>query len=194
MKTSPSATRLPKLILCGHQANHHANEAVYDTITTHIALHMNDLIGQISVKQVRPPDQIWNTILSKSELVILLPDIDSFEEGFLRAVQKEKPVITTGKLGPYRFLVQNDPNIFTVETTDTNRMAEDLFKIWLDSQLQPKLKLSAPNETWDEVTTVGNAVNWLFLASELTKGKKLEPNGEYIYQLAKRCEKKENQI
>ncbi|KAJ6080559.1 heat shock trehalose synthase [Penicillium canescens] len=193
MKTSSSAPRLPKLLLCGHQANDHANEEVYDAIAMHIALHMNDLVGQVSVKQVRPPDQIWNTLLSKSALVILLSDMESFEEGFLEAVQKGKPVITTETLGPYRRLVENDPNVFSVEITDTNSMAEDLFKIWADRQLQPKLNISAPNKTWDEVTTVGNAVNWLFLASELSKGKNVEPKGEYIYQLAKRGKTKANQ-
>ncbi|KAJ6088099.1 trehalose synthase (Ccg-9) [Penicillium canescens] len=192
MKTS-SAPRLPKLLLCGHQSNDPINEEVYDAVATHIALHMNDLVGQISVKQVRPPDQIWNTLLSKSALVILLSDVESFEEVFLEAAQKGRPVITTETLGPYRRLVESDPNVFTVEITDTNSMAEDLFKIWTDSQLQPKLNISAPNNTWDEVTTVGNAVNWLFLASELSKGKNLEPNGEYIYQLAKRGKTEANQ-
>ncbi|KAJ6038316.1 heat shock trehalose synthase [Penicillium canescens] len=192
MKTS-SAPRLPKLLLYGHQVNDHANKEVYDAVATHITLHMNDLVGQISIKLVRPPDQIWNTLLSKATLVILLSDVESFEEGFLEAVQKGKPVITTQPLGPYRRLVENDPNIFTVEITDANSMAEDLFKIWTDSKLKPKLNISAPNKTWDEVTTVGNAVNWLFLASELSKGKNLEPNGEYIYQLAKKGKTEANQ-
>ncbi|KAJ5558862.1 heat shock trehalose synthase [Penicillium sp. DV-2018c] len=193
MKAS-SAPRLPKLLLCGHRSNDHANEKVYDAVGAHIELHMNDLVGQISVHQIRPPDRIWNTLLSKCALVILLSDMESFEEGFLEAVNKGKPVITTETLGPYRSLVENDANVFTVEITDANSMAEDLFRIWIDNQLQPKSKISAPNKTWDEITTVGNAVNWLFLASELSKGKILEPNGEYIYQLAKAGKSKENEI
>jgi glycosyltransferase involved in cell wall biosynthesis len=149
-------------------------------------LKMNDLGALISVKQVRPPDQIWNTLLSKAEVVILLSDTEGFEERFLEAVQKGKPVIRTETLGPYRSLVEDDKNVFTVEIADANSMAEHLFKICVDGQLQQQVKLSAPNKTWDEVTTVGNAENWLFLASKLTKGENIEPNGEYIYHLAQR--------
>jgi hypothetical protein len=69
-------------------------------------------------------------------------------------------------------------------------MAENLFKIWVD-ELKQQIPPFLPNETWDEVTTVGNALNWLFLASELSKGENIEPNGESIYHLAHRVTAKE---
>jgi glycosyltransferase involved in cell wall biosynthesis len=155
---------------------------------------MNDLRSLVSIKQVKLPDQLWNTLLSKAAVVILLSDTEGFEERFLEAVQKGKPVIRTETLGPYRPLVEDDKNIFTVSIADANSMAKHLFKIWVDGQLQQQVKSTAPNKIWDEITTVGNAVNWLFLASKLSKGENIEPNGEYIYHLAQQGTTKETDI
>ncbi|CAG8086779.1 unnamed protein product [Penicillium nalgiovense] len=183
-KTYSSAQRLPKLLVCGRHAYGHMSEEFYDCVTAHIAVHMNDLLGLISVNKVKPPDQLWNTLLSNSAFVILPPDPGGFEEGFLEVIYKGKPVITTEKLGRYLSLVNNQLNVFPVEIADVNSMAEHISKVWFGGQTQQQGNSLVPNNTWDEVTTVGNAVNWLFLASELSKGDIIQPNGEYIYQLA----------
>jgi glycosyltransferase involved in cell wall biosynthesis len=151
---------------------------------------MNDFVALITVKPVRAPDQLWNTLLSRAVAVILLPNTEGFDESFLGALQKGKPIITTEKLGSYLHFLENERIVFTVEPADTKSMAENLFKIWVD-KLKQQIPPFLPNETWDEVTTVGNALNWLFLASELSKGENIEPNGESIYHLAHRDTAKE---
>ncbi|KAJ5293561.1 hypothetical protein N7508_008382 [Penicillium antarcticum] len=194
IRTSSLQTSLPKLLFCDRQTHGYAVEEFSDFVASQIALKMNDLGSFISVKQVKPPDQLWNTLLSKAAAVILLSDTEGFEERFLEAVQKGKPVIRTESLGPYRSLVENDKNVFTVSIADANSMARHLFKIWVDGQLQQQGKSAAPNKTWDEITTVGNAVNWLFLASKLSKGETIKPSGEYIYHLAQQDKAKETEI
>lgn len=190
METSSSKPRLPKLIFCGRQPNGHANEEIYSFLASYVTLNMNNLVDSICIKQVTPPNQIWNTLRSKAGAVILLPDTEGFEEKFLEAVQKGKPVIRPDTLGPYRSIVENEKNVFTVESMNPNFVAHQLLGIWMDGQGQQQMKFSTPNDKWDQVTTVGNAVNWLYLASELSKGENIEPNGKYIYNLAQRGIKK----
>lgn len=144
---------------------------------------MHDLRGLICVKQIRYPDQLWNTLISNSNAVIILPDNEDFEERFLQALQKGKPIIRTRPLGPYSFL-QNEGDIYIVAENDSQAMAESLLKI--ETAVEGSRQRNGPslNENWDQVTTVGTAVSWLYLASVLSKGEKVEPNGEYIHHLA----------
>lgn len=145
--------------------------------------NMNDLAGMVCVKQIRSPDQLWNTLLSNAKAVIILPDNEDFEERFLQAIQKGKPIIRTRELGPYSFL-QSEGDVSIVAENDSQAMAQSLLKIETAVGRSRRRIGPSPNENWDQVTTVGTAVSWLFLASALSKGEKVEPSGEYIHRLA----------
>ena len=185
LKSSASPGRLPKLLLCVRQTHDHTAEDFFASVTSHIALHMKDLQGLIAMSQVKPPDQIWNTLLSKAELVILFPDPEDYEERFLEAVQKGKTVLRTEPLGLYGSLVERSIKVFTVGVADFHAMSQSLFQNLTLGDHQDLCNFP-PNNVWDEFTTAGNALNWFFLASTLTKGNCIEPNGEYIYRLAQR--------
>jgi len=176
---------MPKLLLCGRHGNGRTNEEFYDHLQSHITLEMTDLLDLICIKEIGPPDQVWNTLLSKAKAVILLPDNEDFEEIFLVAVQKGKNIIRTEKLGPYSSLFNNDKNVSVVELGDTQAMVQCLCGIQVDGEQRQQVKTTG-NEIWDEVTTVGSALTWLFLASALSNGEIVEPNGEYIYHLAQK--------
>lgn len=184
LKVATPALRIPKLCICDFGA--HSHEEFHDAVASHVALHMTDLANKICVKQVGPPDQMWNTLVSKAEAIVLLPEGEDFEERFLQAVQKDKPIIRTRPLGPYYSLVQNNENVYTIGAADTQAMTECLLQIRVEWGKHQQKGIPMPNKTWDEVTTVGNAVSWLFLASSLSKGETVEPQDEQIYRLAQR--------
>lgn len=182
-KSSASPEHLPKLLLCVRQTHGHDSGDFFASITSHIALHMKDLQGSIVMNRIKPPEQVWNTLLSKAELVILFYDPEDYEERFLEAVHKGKAVLRTEPLGPYGSLVENRTNVSTVGVADFHAMSQSLFQNVTLGDHQDLCNFP-PNNAWDEFTTAGNSVNWFYLASTLTKGKCIEPNGEYIYRLA----------
>lgn len=185
LKAHLPTTRPPKLLFAEHQASRNRNEQFIDSLTSHIMQNMNDLAGLICVKQISPPDQIWNALLSNAKAIIILPDDEDFEERFLQAMQKGKPIIRTRELGPYSFL-ESEGDISIVPVDDVQGIALSLLEIQTDDNRDWRRNGPSPNENWDQVTTVGTAVSWLFLASTLSKGEKVEPNGELINHLARK--------
>ncbi|KAJ5240702.1 uncharacterized protein N7469_002293 [Penicillium citrinum] len=141
--------------------------------------------SSLRAPNVKPPEQIWNTLLSKAELVILFYDPEDYEERFLEAVQKGKTVLRTEPLGPYGSLLEKGTKVLTVGVADVHAMSQSLFQNLTLGDHQHLCNF-LPNNVWDVFTTAGNAVNWFFLASTLTKGDCVEPHGEYIYRLAQR--------
>lgn len=137
------------------------------------------------MKQIGSPDQTWNALLSNAKAVIILPDDEDFEERFLQAIQKGKPIIRTRELGPYSFL-ESEGDISIVPVEDAQGIAQSLLEIQTADVRGRQRNVPSPNENWDQVTTVGTAVSWLFLVSTLSKGEKVEPNGEIINHLARK--------
>ncbi|KAJ5394726.1 trehalose synthase (Ccg-9) [Penicillium cosmopolitanum] len=184
LKVSASPPFLRKLLLCVRQTHGNTDGDFYASVASHIASNMKDLEKFIAVTPIKLPDQIWNTLLSKAELVILFSDSKDCEGRFLEAVQKKnKTIIRTEGLGPYASLVEINENVFTVGIADFHAMGQCLFQnLTLQGHRHPYNP--RPNNICDEITTTGNAVNWLFLASALSNGDRIEPNGEYIYRLA----------
>ncbi|KAJ5771794.1 hypothetical protein N7520_002323 [Penicillium odoratum] len=127
---------------------------------------MSNLASHICVKRIEPPDQLWNALLSKAWVVIHLSRSEGYQEKLLGAVQKGKPVITTKELDPNSLFACSFMNIYGINKGDAIDLAEHLR---------------------DEFSTIGNTMNWLFLASAFSRGDSVKPNGESILKLAKKA-------
>ncbi|KAJ5152548.1 hypothetical protein N7492_009828 [Penicillium capsulatum] len=173
----------PKLLFAQRRTNSNRNKTFFELLDSYIRHNMAELGDLVCLKQIGPPDQLWNTLLSNTKAVILLSDQEDYEERFLQALQKGKSIIRTKALGPYAFL-QSEGDISVVGENDWGAMAQSLLQLETRSNEYRQKVLPQRSEKWDKVTTVGTAVSWLFLASALSNGKQVEPNEKYIDFLA----------
>ncbi|OGM43803.1 putative heat shock trehalose synthase [Aspergillus bombycis] len=174
----------PKLLIYHYGPSRSSKSTlIYDAILSHIEVNMPCLRPSIYVMQIGPPDQLWNALLTKAKVVIELSMCEGIPAMLLAAVQKGKPVITVREMSQFSF-TKGVGNILFFEKGDVDIIAGLLVELWTDSQLSSML-LPGPRRLRDEYTTVGNAVNWLFLAAEMSReDHATEPDGKSIFELA----------
>lgn len=175
----------PKLLICGHgSVDDPDGTIVYDTALEYIDQHLKHLKHLICTMRVGPSDQMLNALLSKAKIALQLSTREGFEVKVSEALHKGKPVIAT-LAGGIPLQIQHGKNGFLVDVGDTDAVAEHLFKLWTDQELYDRMSAYASTNVSDEVSTVGNLLSWLYLASELSKGKKIQPNERWINDMAR---------
>lgn len=175
----------PKLLICGHgSVGDPDGTFVYDAALAYVDLHLKHLKHLICIVQVGPSDQMLNALLSKAKIALQLSTRDGFEVKVLEALHKGKPVIATLS-GGIPLQIQHGKNGFLVDVGDTDAVAEHLFRLWTDQELYDRMNAYASTSVSDEVSTVGNLLSWLYLASKLSQGQKIEPNERWINDMAR---------
>ncbi|KAL3484624.1 hypothetical protein BJX62DRAFT_248293 [Aspergillus germanicus] len=177
---------VPNLLICYYtSASNPDTSQVHASLFGHIQAHMRDLEPLISIVQLRSPDQLWNALVSCTLAVVQLRDFEGIPELLLTAVQKNKPIIVSTEFANYPFVQENT----SARALDSDEETTSLSQCMLDIVT----RLQGENETvkeagrhWvgDQATTVGSALSWFFLASELSGGRKVEPAGGNIYAMA----------
>lgn len=79
-------------------------------------------------------------------------------------------------------------NGYIVEVGDCEAVAKHLHEMWTDEELYKRLSDFAAHHVSDEVSTVGNALSWLYLSSVLSDDKKkkdVKPNLRWINDMAR---------
>ncbi len=143
-----------------------------------------DLVCDVSVMRLGPSDQMLNTMLSKCCVALQLSTREGFQIKVSEALHKGKPVITT-RAGGIPLQVQHEKNGFLVDVGDSDAVARHLYDLWTDQALYDSMSKYALHSVSDEVSTVGNALSWFYLASEMSKGERLNPNGRWINDMAR---------
>lgn len=175
----------PKLLICGHgSVDDPDGTIVYDTTLGYVDQHLKHLKHLICIVRIGPIDQMLNALLSKAKIVLQLSTQEGFEVKVSEALHKGKPVIAT-LAGGIPLQIQHSKNGFLVDVGDTDAVAEHLFQLWTDQELYDRISAYASASVSDEVSTVGNLLSWLYLASELSQGKKIEPNERWINDMAR---------
>ncbi|KAJ5668750.1 hypothetical protein N7462_009820 [Penicillium macrosclerotiorum] len=176
--------RPPKLLICGHGSVDDPDGAViYDQVIDLIDHKTPHLRDQICIMRLRPSDQVLNAVLSKATIALQLSTREGFEVKVSEAIHKGKPVIAT-RAGGIPLQVENTKNGFLVDVGDTDAVAQHLFSLWTDEALYRRMSQYALDHVCDEVSTVGNALSWLFLACKLSKGEPINLNERWINDLA----------
>lgn len=134
--------------------------------------------------RLRPSDQVLNALLSKAKIALQLSRREGFEIKVSEAAHKGKPVIVT-RAGGIPLQCRNGKSGFLVDVGDTDAVADCLYRLWTDEELYQRMSTYALSHVSDEVSTVGNGLNWLFLASELSQGRMVVPDGAWINDLAR---------
>lgn len=173
----------PKLLVCGHGSVDDPDGAVvYDKVIDYIGHHIPHIRHLISVIRLRPSDQVLNTLLSKATIALQLSTREGFEVKVSEAIHKGKPVIAT-RAGGIPLQVDHGKNGFLVNVGDTDAVARHLFELWTNRSLYHRMTEHALTNVPDEVSTVGNALNWLYLASKYSKGEVVRPKERWIHDL-----------
>ena len=81
--------------------------------------------------------------------------------------------------------MQDTKNGFLVEPGDSDAVAKHLYELFTDNDLYDRMSAYAAKSVSDEVSTVGNALCWLYLATAMTKGERIRPGERWINDLAR---------
>lgn len=182
-KSRPDLTP-PKLLICGHGSVDDPDGAIiYDEVIDHIDHKLSDIRHLICVMRLRPSDQVLNALLSKATIALQLSTREGFEVKVSEALHKGKPVIAT-RAGGIPLQIENNKTGFLVNVGDTDAVAQHLYDLWTNEPLYRRMADYALNNVCDEVSTVGNALVWLSLASKSTKGETIKPSGRWLIDMA----------
>lgn len=174
----------PKLLICGHGSVDDPDGAViYDQVIDHIERRIPYIRHLICVIRLRPLDQVLNALLSKATIALQLSTREGFEVKVSEAIHKGVPVIAT-RAGGIALQIENAKNGFLVDVGDTDAVAQHIFDLWTDEGLHRRMSEYALSHVCDEVSTVGNTLSWLYLASKFSKGESVQPNGQWVNNLA----------
>ncbi|EPS29988.1 Trehalose phosphorylase [Penicillium oxalicum] len=174
----------PKLLICGHGSVDDPDGAViYDQVVNRIETQSPHLRSLVCAVRLRPSDQVLNAVLSKATIALQLSTREGFEVKVSEAVHKGVPIIAT-RAGGIPLQVQDGVNGFLVDVGDTDAVARHLFDLLTNKALYRRISEYAQSHVYDEVSTVGNALSWLYLASKFTKDGDVKPNGQWINNLA----------
>ena len=176
---------IPQLVLAGHGAVDDPDaSAIYDQTLGLLETKYKDLQSDVIVRRVGPSDQALNAIISNARVVLQLSTREGFEVKVSEALHKGIPVIAT-LTGGIPLQVQDGKSGFLVQPGDSKAVAKHLHHLLTNVEAYDRMSEYAATHVSDEVSTVGNALAWLYLADVLSKGDKLEPNGRWVNDLAR---------
>ncbi|KAI9830451.1 MAG: hypothetical protein M1819_005703 [Sarea resinae] len=175
----------PQLVICGPGAvDDPDGTMIYDQTMEQLETEYPDIIGDVVVMRLGPSDQELDALMSASKVALQLSTREGFEVKVSEAIHKGKPIIAT-KRGGIPLQVEHGKSGFLVESGDYEQVAKYMHDLLTDDELYQTMSAYAKTACSDEVSTVGNAVSWLYLASVMSQGKKIDPNGRWINDMAR---------
>lgn len=117
--------------------------------------------------------------MSNAKIALQLSLREGFEIKVSEALHNGIPIIATNA-GGIPLQVQNGKSGFLVEVGDTTAVANHIVNLWTDKDLYKRMSDHARTFVTDEVSTVGSAASWMWMASKLAKGEKLLMHGQWV--------------
>jgi len=177
--------RIPQLVIAGHGAVDDPDATrIYDETEQALEEKYSDIRDDVVVMRLGPSDQILNALMSCAHVALQLSTREGFEVKVSEALHKGIPIIAT-RAGGIPLQVQDGKSGFLVKSRDYKAVAKHLFDLFNDDALHAKMSSFASTHVSDEVSTVGNALAWLYLADTLAKGEVIKPDGRWINDMAR---------
>lgn len=145
------------------------------------------------IKVVRLPhcDQILNTLLRQSAVVLQLSIKEGFEIKVTEALMKGKPIIAY-RVGGIPLQIEDGIDGYLVdEVGNTTQVALHLYDLLTDQNLYARMCRAAEERANRDYLTVPNAICWLYLALKLVNGEQLEGYHQWVKALAEQESKDE---
>ncbi|KAI0008761.1 glycosyltransferase family 4 protein [Xylariaceae sp. FL0662B] len=157
---------IPQLVIAGNSSiDDPDGNMVYDQALDQIETNYPDLSDDISVMRLQANDQLLNTLIANAHVVLQLSTREGFEVKVSEALHAGRPVIVT-LAGGIPIQVKHRVNGFVVEIDDYNTVAKHLMELFTDQELWDRMSHAARTGVSDEVSTVGNALCWYYLANK----------------------------
>ncbi|GER91015.1 hypothetical protein KDW_51770 [Dictyobacter vulcani] len=150
------------------------------TLQTEPYSHFAD---DIKVARLPHRDQVLNTLLRKSAVVLQLSIKEGFEVKVTEALLKAKPVVAY-RVGGIPLQIQDQITGYLVETGNTAQVAQHLYNLLTDDLLYQSMSSAAATLANRDYLTVSNAICWLYLALELLENEQVEGNYQWVKALA----------
>jgi len=173
---------IPQLLVCGHGAVDDPDASIiYDQVMGLLRdTDAKDYAHDVCVMRLPPSDQLLNALMSNARIALQLSSREGFEVKVSEAVHDGRPIIAT-RAGGIPLQVQHGKNGFLVPVGDADAVAAHLFQLWTDDALYERMVEYSKISVSDEVSTVGNAACWLYLAYKFVLHKEtLRPKGQWI--------------
>ena len=168
---------IPQLVIVGHSAS---DDPEGPTVYAGTRLLLTEgryknIASDIKMICFPDNDQILNTLLSESLFALQLSYREGFEVKVSEALYKGKPVIAYNT-GGIPLQIQNNITGILVPRGNISEVAEHMHSLLTDKKLYATMSKNAKEMIKQEVFTASNAINWLFLATELLQNGGLQGN------------------
>lgn len=178
--------KTPQLLICGHGAIDDPDASIiYDQVMQIIDTPtFDDIRSDIIVMRLGPSDQLLDALMSTAKIVWQLSSREGFEVKVSEALHKGKPIVAT-RAGGIPLQVRDGETGFLVDVGDADAVAERSLRLLTDEKLWRGMSEKAKAGVSDEVGTVGNAVCWMYLSEQLSKGEEVKGNAAWVADLAR---------
>lgn len=185
MKNKP-IEEVPQLVIAGHGAIDDPDATwIFDKTEKALEEKYADIKGDVVVMRIGPVDQLLNVIMANAHVALQLSTREGFEVKVSEALHHGVPIIATRR-GGIPLQVEHGKSGFLVDVGEHDAVANYLNHLFTDKVAYDEMSHYAATHVSDEVSTVGNALSWLYLADELANGaKKIEPNSRWINDMAR---------
>lgn len=176
-----SEDEMPQLLICGHGAVDDPDASIiYDQVIN--LIHSDDYkqyAKDIVVMRLPPSDQLLNALLANAKIALQLSLREGFEVKVSEALHAGIPVVAS-RTGGIPLQIVNGESGYLTDVGDNDAVAKHLFDLYTDKALYKQVSEYAATHVSDEVSTVGNAAAWLYLAVMYTRGVKIQPHGAWL--------------
>lgn len=176
---------MPQLVITGNGSVDDPDGIPIYTLIKEMLASEGYLSFASDVKVMRLPhrDQLLNTLLRKSVIALQLSTKEGFEIKVTEALMKGKPVIAY-HVGGIPLQIEDGVNGHLVEVGDTTRVAQLLCGLLTDADYYGRMSKAAVELANKDYLTVPNAIDWLFLAVQLTNDAEMEGHYQWVKALA----------
>jgi glycosyltransferase involved in cell wall biosynthesis len=185
MKDRP-IEKVPQLVIAGHGAIDDPDAtSIFDKTEKELNELYADIKHDVIVMRIGPVDQLLNVLMANAHVALQLSTREGFEVKVSEALHHGIPVIATRR-GGIPLQIEHGKSGFLVDVGEHDAVANYLDHLFTDNVSYITMANYAANHVSDEVSTVGNALSWLYLADELANGsRKIEPNSRWINDIAR---------
>jgi len=177
--------QIPQLVIAGHGAIDDPDATqIYDQTLDQLDTEYADVKADVVVMRLGPTDQLLNALMSTAHVALQLSTREGFEVKVSEALHKGVPIVAT-RAGGIPLQVQHGHSGYLVDPGDSDAVAKYLNDLFTDKQLYDEMSHYAATHVSDEVSTVGNALGWLYLAKSLHAGEEVRPDSRWINDMAR---------
>lgn len=178
---------IPQLVIVGHSSVDDPDGLpIYNLVLQKMySDEYEEFADDVKVLRLPHIDELFNAILQGAKVALQLSHREGFEFKITEAIYKGIPVIVYDA-GGMPLQVIDGKNGFVIPTGNVELVAEKLAVLLSDQQVYNDMSHAAKETKISHLTTVANAINWLYLVNALTNGERLAGNFASVYELAMR--------